>query len=115
MLFLSTNEGSSMVSKIDCVEEILNKNRNRHPRFEKISRSDDTITFKHESVRLPTGKRLCIDIEYNPTSSFKIRKIIDKDDIYTDATEKYKKDDYVKGILQILDKIEMICKEEGKD
>ena len=92
-----------MASRLDCVEGILNKHKNQHPRCEDVNRLDDTITCEHEteaSERVP----LLVTFRYNSkTSLMEIDKILDKRDL-KDVTEKYKKHRNVKSAMEFINK-----------
>ena len=91
-----------MSSRLDCAEEVLKSNKNRHPRLDNIVRLDNSLTCEHEG-KLFNGTPLLIKYRYNSTSGLmEPYEILDKRDISKDEMEKYKENAYVKGVTKII-------------
>ena len=90
-----------MDSELDCVEDVLRNHMYRNPICWNIIRMNDSLIFEHET-KLPSGDWLLIIYKYNFTSRLTVDKIFDKEGLFKDVTEEYKKHPNVVGAMQFI-------------
>ena len=89
-----------MAIKIDCVEEVLKRYKDKRPVCENIKRHE-FLTFDHETKLGNTW--LLITFWYDSMSGLTVRKIVNKKDIFKDATERYREHSNVKNVEKFFD------------
>ena len=89
-----------MVSKLDCIEEVLMNHMYKHPMCENIVRMNNSLSFEHVS-RLPNGVLLLIIYRYDSNSGLITDKIFDKNE-FDDVTAEYKNHPNVVSVMQLI-------------